>query len=1437
YGQSIVCDPAGRYIWVGNKDQTLSWIDSFTGSEIDQDQTDADPMTRVVTGINPGSMAITPDCHYLYVTSMDSTEIAVVDIKSRELETVVSLPGNRTCDIFIEPSGFYAYVLMSAQVGANPDGGVVVQIDIRKKIKDMTGEWIDNPGYNGIVNTVELNESLCKNPKALSYDVLTNKLYIIDHNYYRGRSRVHVIENLPDMVPGQSIFPLVGTPGCNILRQELIKLDSFPCSVAIAPSIIMTLATINTPPGIYSKLIGYEGLSAMTSLLGGLSAFPGMPGAIPMLYAPWLIFMKYTYDPIELNRGWDIGTPPCYYDTGNGEKTSFGYGSFWYTGNIGVFDRNSGKFIAGTRNMLDAEYMSRPYIRNRNMAVSVLGDVVAVDPLKERVVVYGHEFFENNLLHGDPSYWHMHELAGVPGIIIVTGGPNDVAIRPSLYLTNPQDSIIIFDKQEKKKEFNLSIFGNRMIDWLKGIKITTKTMGNQEYTLYDSTLNNAGIDWYPLGNRHGELFLKNEFLPPSVDLSEIKSLMIHVASAESPYALIAAQQGTEPKTPEFTCTFKILEYSNNNEEGSEKAVITLGGKEKTPLQVFHPRPFVKIDEVIIPPPPPFDPEHPPINPEQRMFSREIEINGKITTWLAPPLPEDCYFSVMYNYKNVEITSNKLTLSNIRDGEPGSQDAVKPVICDFSCKVPIETDIVGPKDHLITIHVKSCFNEAGSDSVWIYARTGDLGINKGPEDCGYVPAVKKDAAGNETPGQVLYHGDSIPHTDFVDISRYAFKFKVEISGSKDEVSKLQDFVTVDGNNLKYLDLSLPVQPIVRDRDEIISANGKDTKHFITKTNLFFLDYNYFFLKGNDVYRNHIENYISDKNIQVIYVNAEPESNDELVGFHIIDLPQCKKKEEKNKYIVTYHIESFTLNDCNKNGCIDEIYGDEPEPVFIRNEFTYKEENDSNGLLVSKLTIPVKMKVSTTDQRFQDYIKDHFSVLLENGDMGQDVTFEWQSGEKTYNALFSREGDDMWSQKGTYINMPVNNSFFGRKQVKYEICVGPGKPLYSNYDYFEVFFNPDLSNHPDDGKEDCAEITKAGGGKSNFKKLGFNDLDNNGNNVRSPNWFYYYRKGDGSTSIVEHLNDGNCFCLFSKDWKGGLFISNMSISNGKYGGNRYDGYFCLKNTAYSGNNHSGIVHHKSTNDSYLIRSENAFLENVASIVSHEMWHREVSLHYRKYLYDNGNYNMGHINYLRLDLDKDVIPDDPVELLWNCDKFEPDTYNIVELVLSRISHTTFEDLLKRIKETSEKDFVKQTCYKSYYIINPWLARKEKNQLVEIYTKIGYNGDTNEIGSDTFDTTIKPLLTPSDAEFLLNRCYDSFYILNSGLTRADKTKLYGIFNKIGYDLEEEYSKIGDQELQCRYREGRCPVRYYPQFDWAQDGKNYRIVSIESEECKCFLP
>lgn len=119
-----------RYVFISNRlDDTLSVFDTVTRSEIDVDDNPLNGLTRIIVGIQPHGLALTPDDRFLFVANDGSHDLTVVDVDALQVVSTVPGVGSFPHMVAITPDGREAWT-------GNVGGGDVSIVDVAAAIAE-----------------------------------------------------------------------------------------------------------------------------------------------------------------------------------------------------------------------------------------------------------------------------------------------------------------------------------------------------------------------------------------------------------------------------------------------------------------------------------------------------------------------------------------------------------------------------------------------------------------------------------------------------------------------------------------------------------------------------------------------------------------------------------------------------------------------------------------------------------------------------------------------------------------------------------------------------------------------------------------------------------------------------------------------------------------------------------------------------------------------------------------------------------------------------------------------------------------------------------------------------------------------------------------------------------------------------------------------------
>jgi YVTN family beta-propeller protein len=148
-----------RYVFVSNRGAgTIAVFDTATRTELDTDGNPANGTTRIVAGLQPHGLAVTPDDRYLFATNDGSNDVSVVSIATLRVIGTVPAVGSGPHMIAITPDGREAWI-------GNLDGGDVSILDVAKAIAD--------PDHAVICRTPGGSGSACRIPSGSGTEGVT----------------------------------------------------------------------------------------------------------------------------------------------------------------------------------------------------------------------------------------------------------------------------------------------------------------------------------------------------------------------------------------------------------------------------------------------------------------------------------------------------------------------------------------------------------------------------------------------------------------------------------------------------------------------------------------------------------------------------------------------------------------------------------------------------------------------------------------------------------------------------------------------------------------------------------------------------------------------------------------------------------------------------------------------------------------------------------------------------------------------------------------------------------------------------------------------------------------------------------------------------------------------------------------------------------------
>jgi YVTN family beta-propeller protein len=148
-----------RYVFVSNRgDGTIAVFDTATRTELDTDGNPTNGTTRIVAGLQPHGLAVTPDDRYLLVTNDGSNDVTVVSIAGFQVIGTVPAVGSGPHMVAITPDGREAWT-------GNINGGDVSILDVAKTIAD--------PAHAVVCATPGGSGSACRIPSGSGTESVT----------------------------------------------------------------------------------------------------------------------------------------------------------------------------------------------------------------------------------------------------------------------------------------------------------------------------------------------------------------------------------------------------------------------------------------------------------------------------------------------------------------------------------------------------------------------------------------------------------------------------------------------------------------------------------------------------------------------------------------------------------------------------------------------------------------------------------------------------------------------------------------------------------------------------------------------------------------------------------------------------------------------------------------------------------------------------------------------------------------------------------------------------------------------------------------------------------------------------------------------------------------------------------------------------------------
>ncbi|MFH1232163.1 MAG: hypothetical protein V1709_11785, partial [Planctomycetota bacterium] len=190
---------------------------------------------------------------------------------------------------------------------------------------------------------------------------------------------------------------------------------------------------------------------------------------------------------------------------------------FDYTGNIGFFDRKKKEFFAATKSILGDEWMGWLFNSYSNLAVSSIGDIIAMDLARDKAAFYpGKQLFK--ALAEDPEVlgrrpvdesdiWDLYgtiRSTVSPELIGKLNKPSSAAIQPEVYFPlSLSGGVIEGDKTDKGAQLDFMIFSRQDIKAIEVFQVEAN--GNFKPLQFNGT----DLEWAQKYDRFWELIIND----------------------------------------------------------------------------------------------------------------------------------------------------------------------------------------------------------------------------------------------------------------------------------------------------------------------------------------------------------------------------------------------------------------------------------------------------------------------------------------------------------------------------------------------------------------------------------------------------------------------------------------------------------------------------------------------------------------------------------------------------------------------------------------------------------------------------------------------------------------------------------------------------------------------------------------------------------------
>ncbi len=443
--RSVAFDPTGRFVWVSLSDGRWAWVDTMTDGQarIEEVKYGPDDPVRLVreqplNDSPAGPLCVMPDGFRLYAGSNDGV-VSVFDLQRRAWVGAIDLEGKCQSMAVTSDGGTLCVVGRDEDsndgllqiVDISPDeplgSGEPDGVDLEGRI---LGVAVDPEGARAYVTTAGRTTTA-------SIDEYWDPLYVVG-------LRAGAVERTIDThVPGSTYTWSV--------RSEV-----YTTILALAEYVKAMILQYTYDPWmrvIFIDSSPYDWWS-MGAFGGGF-----LWDVVKSLQCTFIA--HYMVDPVGLYQGADVAVPPMTYD-----GTPVALHTFWKSGNVGIVNRTTGGFFAGTLNQLGRYGDCHPLMR---MASSQVGDIVALHPTSNTLSYgEGRQIFKAiETLQEKPNPDFARNALDNIGIeYVFTEGlnyaglaqPSDVDIQPIVYIVWP-----LPDQSVEDDEIDYMIFSRKKI--------------------------------------------------------------------------------------------------------------------------------------------------------------------------------------------------------------------------------------------------------------------------------------------------------------------------------------------------------------------------------------------------------------------------------------------------------------------------------------------------------------------------------------------------------------------------------------------------------------------------------------------------------------------------------------------------------------------------------------------------------------------------------------------------------------------------------------------------------------------------------------------------------------------------------------------------------------------------------------------------------------